>query len=99
MISTHTRKKEVCWNVSLGLARFTRSGRCYTPEELVKRRKELGKGTTELVRSKVTIEEAKEFLKTIWKANYSVIQYVNKSPAQISILALMLSFEVHREAL
>ena len=41
---------------------------------LEKRRKEIGKGTAEPVRNRVTIEEAKEFLKTIRKVNYSVIQ-------------------------
>lgn len=81
MISTRTRKKEVCSNISLGLARLIRSGRCYTYKELEKRRKELGKGTTKLVRNKVTTKEAEEFLKTIRKANYNVIQQLNKSPA------------------
>ena len=47
----------------------------------------------------VTTKEAGEFLKTIRKADYSVIQQLNKSPTQISILALLLSSEVHHEAL
>ncbi|KAL0015484.1 hypothetical protein SO802_002553 [Lithocarpus litseifolius] len=51
------------------------------------------------VRNKVTIEEIEEFLKTILKADYSVIQQLNKSLAQISILTLLLSSEVHCEAL
>ena len=76
-----TRKEEVCSNLSSGLSGFTRSGKCYTLVELEKRRKEIGKGKTELVRNKVTTEEAEEFLKTIRKANYSVIQQLNKSPA------------------
>ena len=38
-------------------------------------------------------------MKTIRKADYSVIQQLKKSPTQISILALLQSFEVHREAL
>ena len=38
-------------------------------------------------------------LKTIRKTDYSVNQQLNKSPAQISILALLISFEVHHEAL
>ena len=53
----------------------------------------------EPVGNRVTIEEAEEFLKTIRKADYSVIQQLNKSLAQISILALLLSSKVHREAL
>lgn len=39
-----------------------------------KRRKEIGKGTAEPARNRVTVEEANEFLKTIRMPNYSVIQ-------------------------
>ena len=38
-------------------------------------------------------------MKTIQKANYSVIQQLNKSPTHISILALLPSSKVHHEAL
>ena len=99
LISTQTKKEEIYSNISSGLSRHTRSGRCYTPEELEKRRKEIRKGTTEPVRSKVTTEEIEEFLKVIKNSKYSVIQKLNKLPAQISFLALLLSFEVHHNAL
>ena len=99
LICTRTEKEEISSNISLGLSGLTRSGRCYTFEELEKRRKEIGKGTTKLVRSKVTTKEAEEFLKVIRNSKYSVIQQLNKLPAQISILALLLSSEVHRNAL
>ena len=36
LISIRTRKEEVCSNISSGLSRLTRSGHCYTPEELEK---------------------------------------------------------------
>ncbi|KAK9997914.1 hypothetical protein SO802_017517 [Lithocarpus litseifolius] len=78
---------------------LTRSGCYYTLEELEKRRKEISKGTTEPIRNRVTTKEAEEFLKVIRNSEYSVIQQLNKSPAQISILALLLSFKVHRNAL
>ena len=81
LISTCTGKEEVCSNVSSRLARLTRNGQCYTLEELEKKRKELGKGTAELVRNRVTTEEAEEFLKTIQKVDYSVIQQLNKPSA------------------
>ena len=84
---------------SLSLSGLTRSGRYYTPEELEKRKKEIGKGTVKPVKDKVTIEEAKEFLKVIRNLEYSVIQQLNKLPAQISVLALLLSSEVHHKAL
>ena len=99
LILTQIREEKVCSNISLGLVGLTRSGRCYTPEELEKRRKEIGKSITKLVRNRAIIEEAEKFLKTIWKADYGVIQQLNKSLAQISILALLLSFEVYHEAL
>ena len=74
LISTRTGKEKVYFNVFSGLSGFTRSGRRYTPAELRKRRKEIGKGMVELVRNRVTTEEAEEFLKTIWMVDYSVIQ-------------------------
>ena len=45
LISTRAGKEEVCSNISSGLSGLTRSGRCYTSEELEERRKEIGKGT------------------------------------------------------
>ena len=65
LISTRTRKKEVCSNISLGLSGLTRSGRFYTLEELEKRRKEIGKGTAKPVKNRITTKEAEEFLKII----------------------------------
>ena len=62
-------------------------------------RKEISKSIAKPVRNRVPTKEAEEFSKTIKKANYILIQQLNKSPAQISILALLLSSEVHREAL
>ena len=99
LISTRTRKEEVCSNISSSLPRLTRSGCCYTPEELEKRRKEVSKGIAKPVRNRVTIEEAKKFLKIIRNLEYSVTQQLNKLPAQISILALLLSSDVHYKAL
>ena len=99
LISTQTRKEEVYSNISSSLPRLIRSGHYYTPDELKKRRKEIGKGTTELVRSKGTTEETEEFLKVIKNSEYSVIQKLNKSLTQISILVLLLSFDVHHKAL
>ncbi|KAK9984498.1 hypothetical protein SO802_034023 [Lithocarpus litseifolius] len=47
LISTQTGKKKVFFNISSGLFGLTRSGCCYSPEKLEKRRKEIGKGVTE----------------------------------------------------
>ena len=65
LISTRTGKEEVCSNISSGLSGLTRNGRCYTFEELEKKRKKMGKGTAEPVRNRVTTKEAEEFLKVI----------------------------------
>ena len=73
LISTRTGKEEVCSNISSGLAELSRSGWCYTLKELEKRRKEISKSIAEPIRNRVTTEEAKEFFKTIRKADYSVI--------------------------
>ena len=81
LISTRTGKEEVYSNISSSLFGLTRSGHCYTLEELEKRRKEIGNGTFKLVRSKVTTKEAKELLEIIRNLKYSVIQQLNKSSA------------------
>ena len=99
LIFTQTEKEKVCSNISSGLFRLTRSGRCYTLEELEKRRKEIGKSTVKPVKNWVTIKEAEEFLNIIRNSYYSVIQQLNRLPAQTSILALLLSSDVHNEAL
>ena len=99
LISIQTGKEKVCSNISLGLSVLTRSGHCYTLEELEKRRKGIGKGTTKLVRNRVTTEEAEEFLKIIRNSEYSVIQQLNRLSALNSILALLLSSIVHHKAL
>ena len=73
-ISTQTGKEEVCSNIFSSLERLTRNGRCYTLEELQKRRKDIGKSIAKPVRNRITTKEAEEFLKTIQKSDYSVIQ-------------------------
>lgn len=40
-----------------------------------------------------------DFIKTLKKREYFVIEHLNKLPAQISILSLLLSSEGHKEAL
>ena len=65
LISTRIEKEEVYSNISSGLFGLTRSGRCYTLEELEKRRKEIGKGIAEPVRNRVITKEAEEFLEII----------------------------------
>ncbi|XP_040934550.1 uncharacterized protein [Gossypium hirsutum] len=44
-------------------------------------------------------EEAKEFLKFLKHSEYSVVEQLRKQPVRISVLALLLSSKVHRDAL
>jgi hypothetical protein len=55
-------KEEVVGNLTSGLGGITRSGRCYTLEELEKRRKEAGKAVEDPVKAKAAEEEAADFL-------------------------------------
>ncbi|KAH0644144.1 hypothetical protein KY284_032028 [Solanum tuberosum] len=76
---------------------LTRSGRCYSPKELRK-----GKMTQNIqvpLKKAVTEEEAEEFLKKTKVPNYSVVEQLKKTPAQISLLSLLLHSEEHRRVL
>ncbi|KAH0763564.1 hypothetical protein KY290_019637 [Solanum tuberosum] len=76
---------------------LTRSGRCYSPEELRK-----GKMTQTIqvpFKKAVTEEEAEEFLNKIKVPDYSVVEQLKKTPAQISLLSLLLHSEEHRRVL
>jgi hypothetical protein len=80
---------------------LTRSGRCFTPEEL-KRAK--GKEVVNLdkeieVNKPVTKEESNEFLKLIKHSKYCIVDQLKRTPARISLMSLILSFELHRNAL
>ncbi|PKI75829.1 hypothetical protein CRG98_003744, partial [Punica granatum] len=48
---------------------------------------------------KVTEEEAEAFMKIIKASEYKVVEQMAKSPAHVSLLALLLSSKPHREAL
>ncbi|XP_040967870.1 uncharacterized protein [Gossypium hirsutum] len=51
------------------------------------------------VNEPVKEEEAREFLKFLKHSEYSMVEKLRNQPARISVLALLLSSEVHREAL
>ncbi|XP_052488065.1 uncharacterized protein LOC105772146 [Gossypium raimondii] len=52
-----------------------------------------------LVNEPIKEEEAREFLKFIKHSEYSVVEQLHKQPARISMLALLLNSEGHRNAL
>ncbi|XP_017621976.1 uncharacterized protein LOC108466126 [Gossypium arboreum] len=56
-------------------------------------------GAKVLVNEPVKEEEAREFLKFLKHNEYNMVEQLCKQPAHISVLALLLSSEVHREAL
>ena len=58
---------------------ITRSGRCYVPMELRKT-----KNYQIQIKSPVTEGEAEEFLSKMKLSNYSVVEQLRKTPAQIS---------------
>ncbi|XP_016747934.1 uncharacterized protein [Gossypium hirsutum] len=51
------------------------------------------------IKEPVKEEEAKEFLKFLKHSEYSMVEQLRKQPARISVLALLLSSEVHWDAL
>ncbi|KAJ9190649.1 hypothetical protein P3X46_001829 [Hevea brasiliensis] len=89
---------------------ITRSGRCYGNEEKEKRKGKVKMGeslknTEEEVEKTEEVEptghkEEEELLLQIMKqSEYDVVEQLRKTPARISLLSLILSSEVHRQAL
>ncbi|KAK9045151.1 hypothetical protein V6N11_059040 [Hibiscus sabdariffa] len=91
---------------------FTRSGRCYSTQpnvETVKNQK--GKAPFESsdknfddepipeYHAPVKESEANEFLKILKHSEFNVVEQLNRLPARISMLSLLLSSEAHRNAL
>ncbi|XP_019259854.1 PREDICTED: uncharacterized protein LOC109237913 [Nicotiana attenuata] len=76
---------------------LTRSGRCFTPEE--SRKAKPFKDSPILVKKPVTEEEAEEFLRKMKVQDYSIVEQLRKTPAQISLLSLLIHSDEHRRAL
>ncbi|XP_040932126.1 uncharacterized protein [Gossypium hirsutum] len=82
----------------------TRSGRRYDMgdvrvEPTKPKNVEIKKKSEVPVNEPVGEEEAKKFLRFLKHSEYSVVEQLRKQPARISVLALLLSSEMHREAL
>ncbi|XP_015161559.1 uncharacterized protein [Solanum tuberosum] len=73
---------------------MTRSGRCYSPTGLRK-----NKNDQMQVQSPVTEEEAEEFLRKMKLSDYSIVEQLRKTPAQISLLSLLIHSDEHRKAI
>ncbi|XP_070051374.1 uncharacterized protein [Nicotiana tomentosiformis] len=76
---------------------LTRSWRCFAPEEL--RKTKPFKDGHIPVKKPVTEEEAEEFLKKMKMQDYSIVEQLRKTPAQISLLSLLIHSDEHRKAL
>ncbi|XP_059315432.1 uncharacterized protein LOC132066054 [Lycium ferocissimum] len=77
--------------------RMTRYGRCYTLEELARSRQT--KESNVPPKRAMTKAEAEEFWRKIKASEYSIVDQLKKTNAQISILSLLLSSDVHKNAL
>nr|XP_016441421.1 PREDICTED: uncharacterized protein LOC107767021 [Nicotiana tabacum] len=76
---------------------LTCSGRCYSPEEL--RKAKQARESHLSVKEPVVEKEAEEFLKKMKMQDYSIIDQLRKTPAQISLLSLLFHSEEHRRVL
>ncbi|XP_070023447.1 uncharacterized protein [Nicotiana sylvestris] len=76
---------------------LTRSGRCFTPEEL--RKAKSFKDSPMPVKKLVTEEELEEFLKKMKVQDYSIVEQLRKTPSQISLLSLLIHSDEHRRVL
>ena len=103
VIATRENKSKIeerkVGNLTSGFEGITKSGRCYTPEELEKRRKKMGKAIEDLTRAKLAKEEVTDSLRIIKSSEYNVVKQLSKMPSHISVLSLLLASESRREAL
>ncbi|XP_070017374.1 uncharacterized protein [Nicotiana sylvestris] len=76
---------------------LTPSGRCFAPEEL--RKAKTLRDNPVLVKKTVIKEEAEEFLRKMKVQYYFIVEKLRKTPAQISLLSLLIHSNEHRWAL
>ena len=70
-----------------------RSGRCYTPDELSLRGQKKDQS-----KSPISKGEAEEFSRRMQTKDYSIVKNLEKTLAQISVWALLMSSQFHRQA-
>ncbi|XP_075109615.1 uncharacterized protein LOC142181144 [Nicotiana tabacum] len=76
---------------------LTCSRRCFTPEEL--RKAKPFNDSQMPVKKSVTNKEVEEFLKKMKVQDFSIVEQLRKTPAQISLLSLMIHSDEHRTVL
>ena len=72
---------------------MTRSERCYTLEELA-----LGGHKKDQGKRSISEGEPEEFWKKMLPKDYLIVKHLEKTPAKISIWALLMSSRLHRQA-
>ena len=104
-------KQEPSVNDIVRTGGLTRNGRCYASGlSRVKEKEErieqngveatiLKKNSKEPLNEPITEVEENEFFKFIKHSEYSIVEQLHKLPTKISLLALMLNSEPHREAM
>nr|XP_009773763.1 PREDICTED: uncharacterized protein LOC104223927 [Nicotiana sylvestris] len=75
----------------------THFGGCFTSEEL--RKAKLSKDSQMPMKKPVTEEEAEEFLKKMKVQDYPIVEQLRKTPANISLLSLLIHSDEHRRAI
>ncbi|XP_071940869.1 uncharacterized protein [Coffea arabica] len=75
----------------------TRSGRTVSPFETTIPIQ--AKNSEPPIKPTITEKEAVDFLKRLQRSEYNIIEKLSKSPAQITMLDLLFSSDVHRDAL
>ena len=105
------KKQDASINDIVGIRGMTHNSQCYTPIFLgVKEREKhsedsgvkiaISKKKNQEPRNKpITEAEANKFFKFIKHSEYNIVEQLHKLPAKISLLALMLNSEPHREAM
>ncbi|XP_070023036.1 uncharacterized protein [Nicotiana sylvestris] len=87
------RKGKFRFEETIAAQGMTRTGRVYTPEHLAESRKQTSN------RSPIIETGPDDLWRKIQAKEYSVIDQLNKTPAQISILALLQNSKAHMNAL
>ncbi|XP_017644626.1 uncharacterized protein LOC108485319 [Gossypium arboreum] len=104
--SPYKDSHRVPWNYNCSIAVSEKEGSINTPNteaEPAKRKPVMLKQEVErsepLVNKPVMENEANEFLKFLKHSEYSIVEQLHQQPNRISVLALLLNSEVHRNAL
>ncbi|KAL2325866.1 hypothetical protein Fmac_024924 [Flemingia macrophylla] len=94
----HTSLDEDISNIA-GIGGMTRNGRVYSPKDMQDKapREKEQKETEE--KEKKSKDEADELLQFIRQSECSIVDQLNRTPAKITLLSLIMSSEPHRKAL